>query len=370
MRLFKLWPIASGGHRATRFSLALSLLWATSACTSSPPLVSHTVTSSTPAASAVVSSETQTLTPAERNLTGVGDADQAYRLGPNDSIAITVYMHPELSVPQLGVTNGTGGVVVTSDGTVGLPLLGNVELGGLTLAQAQQKLTDLYAVDINQPNVTIQLVTAQSLKYYLFGAFTDPGVKYPGHMLTLLEALSLGGSLDAANADLYQAYVAQGSNKMPVDLHALLVGGDLTQNILLASGDTIVVPPASDEDAFVLGAVGKPGAVPFQGGSLSLVQALSVADMDLANYSSARLEQVRVIRAQGDHAEFDIVDAEKILRGEALPFQLEPGDIVFVPPTTIASWNAVLNMILPSLTTISGILNPFVQIKFLSQPNH
>jgi polysaccharide biosynthesis/export protein len=218
--------------------------------------------------------------------------------------------------------------------------------------------------------VTIQLVTAQSLKYNLFGAFSAPGVKYPGHMLTLLEALSLGGSLDAANANLYQAYVAQGTNKMPVDLHALLVDGDLTQNVLLASGDTIVVPPASDENAFVLGAVGKPGAVPFQGGSLSLVQALSVADMDLANYSSARLEQVRVIRAEGDHAEFDVVDAEKILRGEALPFPLQPGDIVFVPPTTIASWNAVLNMILPSLTTISGILNPFVQIKFLSQPNN
>jgi polysaccharide export outer membrane protein len=128
-----------------------------------------------------------------------------------------------------------------------------------------------------------------------------------------------------------------------------------------------VIPAASAEDAFVFGAVGKPGAVPFQAGQLSLPQALSVADLDLQNYTAAELSQVRVIRSNGASAEFMIVDVAKILRGDAVPFALQPGDIVFVPPDRVASWNQVLTDLLPSLQTISGVLNPFVSIAYLSR---
>jgi polysaccharide export outer membrane protein len=64
------------------------------------------------------------------------------------------------------------------------------------------------------------------------------------------------------------------------------------------------------------------------------------------------------------------VDANKILSGQAASFTLIPGDIVFVPPSTIATWNQALAQLIPSLEAIGDILNPFVQIKFLSQPNN
>jgi polysaccharide export outer membrane protein len=278
-------------------------------------------------------------------------------------------MHPELSTPQPGMTTSTGGAMITSDGTVGLPLVGNVDLSGLTVAQADRKLTAAYAQYINDANVTLQLMTAQSLRYYLLGDFSQPGVKYPGRELTLLDALSLGGSLNVGNADLYQAYVAEDGQKVPVDLRALLTDGDMSQNIVLKPGATVVVPPASDEKAFVFGAIGKPGPIGFEGGKLTLLQALSGADMDLTNYTSAQLSQVRIIRSHGASADFIIVDATKILRGEAAPFGLTPGDIVFVPPTGVASWNQVLDMALPALTTISDVLSPFVSIRYLSQKN-
>jgi len=350
------------------FLVVISLTTTLSACTQQA-LVTHSISSTATVQSPVVSTESQSLSVKAQDMLPHAPADTAYRLGADDVISISVYGHPELSSPQPGVTGGIGGVMITSDGTVGLPLIGNVNLSGLTISEAQQKLTSAYAAYINNANVAVQIVSAQSLRYYLLGTFSTPGVKYPGHPLTLLDALSLGGSVDLANADLYQAYVVQGSQKMPIDFHALLVDGDLSQNIQLAPGATIVIPPASTENAFVFGSVGKPGSIPFQSGQLSLLQALSVADLDLQNYTAAELNQVRVIRSHGNSADFIVVNATKILRGEALGFALEPGDIVFVPPTDIASWNQVLNDIIPTLTTISGALNPFVAIAYLSRRN-
>ncbi len=318
---------------------------------------------------AVLSAQSESLTPDEMRVVSDPVADGAYRLGPDDVISVTVYLHPELDVPVPGAAGTNGGALITSDGQVQLPLIGSAQLGGLTLLQAQSTLAAAYAAYVVNPKVAIELQQAQSLRYYLLGAFAAPGVKYPVHQLTLLEALALGGSVNIPDADLYQAYVAQGKVKLPVDLDALLLGGDLTQNITLASGDVIVIPTSSSENAFVFGAVGKPGPVPFQPSGLSLLQALASAGLDLPDYTAARLSRVHVIRAHGPSAEFYIVDAALILNGNAASFALRPGDIVFVPPTGVATWNEVLSQLLPSLQTISGVLNPFVSLKYLQQKN-
>ena len=343
-------------------------------CSQGPPGPPVAVKTKTFLASPVVSAETQSLTPDELRKITDPHVGGTYVLGPDDLIAVSVYDHPELSAPITGGPIGGGaaggiggGALITSDGTVQLPLIGSVSLGGLTLRQAQQRLTDDYSEYVDDPKVAIQLVQPQSLRYYLLGAFAAPGVKYPMHPLTLLEALSLGGTVDIQNADLYQAYVAQGNVKLPVDLYALLVDGDMEQNIHLASGDAIVIPTSANENAFVLGTVAKPGAVPFHAGSLSLLQALSSAGMDLASLTNAKLSDVRIIRARGRTAQFYVVNAQMILDGQAESFDLKPGDIVFIPPTKVATWNQVLAEILPSLQTIGAVLNPFVQIKFLNQ---
>jgi len=61
------------------------------------------------------------------------------------------------------------------------------------------------------------------------------------------------------------------------------------------------------------------------------------------------------------------LNVEKILRGEAASFLLLPGDIVFVPQGGVTNWNEALLQLLPTLQTIGALLNPFVQIKYLSQ---
>ena len=321
-----------------------------------------------PPASPVVSQHTQSLPPGQVRALLHGN-DITYRLGPGDVVAIGVYLHPDLSIPPPGMSNTQGppGAVVSNDGNLQLPLLGLVHVAGLTTDQLREKLTADYARYIRNPSISVQLQEPRSIRYYLLGQFADPGLKYSDRPLHLLDALALGGTINLTNADLHGAYVIQNRHKLPLDFGRLLLKGDLTQNARLHSGDTIVVPAASTMVAYVFGAVGKPGPVPFVNGRLDLLQALSSAGMDLANLSNAKLENIRVIRSSGTQGEFYVVDAARILRGHAAPFPLESGDIVFVPATWIGSWNAVIQQLLPSLQLVGATLNPFVQIKFLKQ---
>lgn len=317
--------------------------------------------------SAVVSQKKQTLTQSEIKRVIGASLNGAYRLGPDDVIAVNIYRHPHLDVPPLGVTANIGGALITSGGNVQLPLIGSIHVAGLTLAQARHLITHRYAHYLVKPAVSIELIQAQSLRYYLLGEFTNPGIKYPVRPLRLLSALALGGSVKLASADLYQAYVAHGNIKLPVNLERLLVDGDLKDNVPLASGDTIVVPSAATEEVFVFGSVGHAGPVPFVAGRLNLLQALTSAGMNLSGLTNARLSDIRIIRPGGRSAEFIVVNAHKILSGRAMPFALRPGDIIYVPPTGVASWNQAIQELLPSLVGVSAVLNPFVSIKFLSQ---
>lgn len=355
-------------------------------CASAPPPATpptySPVTSYTLRVSPVVSTETQVLSPYAMSEISQPDAGAPYVLGPDDIIQVTIYEHPELAAaasaasstnntgPQgsaTSITNGSSDLLISTDGTVQLPLIGTVPLGGMTLTQAKQALTSAYAPYISDPDVTVNVIQPQSMRYYLLGAFTTPGIKYPNHPLSLLEALALGGSVDIPNADLYQAYVAQGNAKLPVDLYQLLVQGDLSQNITLAAGDTIVIPSSANENAFVFGAVTKPGAVLFTSGHLTLLQALSEAGLDLPSYTNAQLSAVRVIRGGGRSAEFFVVNATAIIQAQAIPFDLRPGDIVFVPPSEVATWNQAISQLIPSLQAIADILNPFVSITYLQR---
>jgi polysaccharide export outer membrane protein len=77
---------------------------------------------------------------------------------------------------------------------------------------------------------------------------------------------------------------------------------------------------------------------------------------------------VRIIRSlSATQGELIVVDFEKILQGDALPFPLRDGDIIYVPKNRFGNWNDALAEIIPSLNTVSAVLQPFVQIKYLQK---
>ncbi len=336
-----------------------------------PPVVAKRVPS------AVVSERGETLDPALLSAE-VGEREgDAYRLGPGDTLLVAVYGHPELSiapfVPLGGVSAAGGrpaGLVVDNDGSIQLPLIGSVNVAGKTSDEVRVLLEQGLATYVRDPKVSVQVLFAGNIRYYMIGQFTSPGLKYADRPLGLLEALSLGGSVDLAHASLRSAYVSRKGKKLPVDFRRLILEGDLMQNIRLKTGDVVVVPDRQNEEAFVFGGVSGSnpagGAVAFINGRLSLLQALASAGFGATERFQGKLSDVHVIRSEGDRGELFIVDANAILQGKAAPFDLAPGDVVYVPSTALSDWNQVLNALIPFLQAVSGVLQPFVQIKYLS----
>ncbi|MFZ5890683.1 MAG: polysaccharide biosynthesis/export family protein [Myxococcota bacterium] len=308
---------------------------------------------------------------------GQADGD-AYRVGPGDTILVAVYGHPELSIaPYVGATTGQtnssrlAGLVVDNDGTAQFPLIGSLKVAGKTSNELRMFLEKELARYVNEPKVTCQVVFTGSIRYYLLGQFTQPGLKYSDRPLRLMEALSLGGSVLLERASLNTAYVARNGKRLAVNFRRLLRNGDMRQNIRLRPGDVVFVPDNAGETVFVFGGAAggtaAGGAIPMRNGRLDLLQALAQAGYGIRDRAQVKLSETRVIRSDGDRGQLFLVDAAAMLKGEAAPFQLMPGDIVFVPETAFTSWNEAIAQMLPTLQAVSGLLTPFVQIKYLSQ---
>jgi polysaccharide export outer membrane protein len=175
-----------------------------------------------------------------------------YVIGVADVIAVSVLDNRELDAVA----------TVNPGGKIALPLVGEVQASGLTAAELTQRLTDEYAKKVKSPVVTVSLREVNSYRFYFVGKVAKPGMYASRSEVTLLQAISIaGGILDGA--DLAQAYVARGKERVPVDFVRLMRQGDLTQNITLSADDTIVLPDNPQHVIYVMGEVKLPGMLPF-----------------------------------------------------------------------------------------------------------
>jgi polysaccharide biosynthesis/export protein len=348
-------------------SLAASLA-AVAACGTTPAVVSK------PLPSSIVSRKTERLDPELIKQIAGERPDDAYRVGPGDSLLVAVYGHPELSLAQYSgalQSARASGLIIDNDGSIQFPLIGSVNVAGKSVDEIRKFLQRSLGDYIRDPNVTVQVVWNGSIRYYLLGQFTQPGLKFSDRPLRLIEALSLGGSIELERASLRGAYIARSGKRLPINFNRLLRQGDLKQNIPLRSGDIVFVPDSAGDQAFVFGGVigerGGVGAVPFVNGRLDILQALAQAGFGFRERAQGVLSETRVIRSEGDRGELYIVDVERILEGEAANFQLAPGDVIFVPTTALTDWNNAMQQVLPTLQAFSALLSPFVQIKYLQE---
>ncbi len=116
----------------------------------------------------------------------------------------------------------------------------------------------------------------------------------------------------------------------------------------------------------MIGAVRAPQAVAFGSEGRTLLQSLALAGG--VDFGRARLSEVRIIRTYTPTTgELIVADAQRMLAGMALDFPLEPGDLVFVPPTPLANWNGAIEQILPSLQVLGGVLTPITLVQALGE---
>jgi polysaccharide biosynthesis/export protein len=302
-----------------------------------------------------------------------GPPPGGYAVGPGDYLVVETYGLPQFARPDQkdsekssGGGGGSGAFHSRVDGTgsIYLPWIGGVHVAGLTVGEIQDKLKAAFGNYVRNPWVVVQIADYRSQPLYLLGEFNKPGTYYLDRPLTLLEGLAQGSGFKDTS-DIHGARLIRDNKIYPVDISRLLEQGDPEQNVWLKSGDLIFIPDNKNKNVFVFGAVQKPGMVPMPHGQLTLGQALSVAGLQQVN---ADLEKVRIIRSlSATRGELLVVDLDKILRGQAIPYPLREGDIVFVGNSRVGNWNEAINELLPSLQLISGVLQPFVQLKFLEQ---
>ena len=242
-------------------------------------------------------------------------AQSDYRIGPDDILIITVLDQKELE--QV--------VTVRPDGKISLPLVGDTEAAGLTVAELSSRLTTLYGRTVRGAQVTVGVKEVRSRPVYFAGGVVRPGQLQLTQDLTVLQGLSAVGG-PVATADLEAAFVLRGGQRIPVNLQEILQRGTMTQNLRLQPGDTVVVPSAGA--VYVQGEVKTPGQVKYTK-DLTIMMAISGAG-GFTQLASPR--RVTVMRGNGAKKEVLRVNVNDIVSDpESKDVLLKPNDIVIVP---------------------------------------
>ena len=238
-----------------------------------------------------------------------------YRIGTDDVLAVSVWDQKDLD--QV--------VSVRPDGKISLPLVGEMEAGGSTVADLAARLTTQYSKTVRGAQVTVSVREIRSRTVFFLGGVVRPGPMQLTQELTVLQALSsVGGPI--ATADLESAFVLRGQKRIPVNLLTILQKGDTSQNVNLQPGDTVVVPNA--DSVYVLGEVKTPGQVKYTKG-LTVTTAIAGAG-GFTPLASAR--RVMVVRGDGAKREVFRVKVNDIMSDpDSKDVPLKPNDVITVP---------------------------------------
>ena len=157
-------------------------------------------------------------------------------IGPEDVIEISVWHEPDLTMKA----------VVRPDGKIGVRLLNDVQAGGLTTKQLQDCLKAGFARYLDdEPVVSVIVTDIRSQMVHVIGSVARPGVYPLGAALTVMEILARAGGLaDFAKKEEIAVVRSQGGQvrRLMFNYKTFVEGKDLQQNILVRSGDVIVVP--------------------------------------------------------------------------------------------------------------------------------
>ena len=158
----------------------------------------------------------------------------SYVIGADDVLNVSVWQEPNVSCS----------VPVRPDGKISVPLVNDIQAAGLTPMQLAVSLTQTLARFLNKPQVTVTVTAINSQRIYLVGEVSRPGPMPLLPNMRALQAISTAGGVTQF-ADQKHAYVSRHEGESDVTYplnYRDLLRGDMRGNIVLKSGDTIVVP--------------------------------------------------------------------------------------------------------------------------------
>ena len=350
-------------------------------------------------------------------------ANYQYYIGKGDVLNITVWDHPELTVPS--ENNAFGGHVVGSDGRFYFPYSGKINALGKTVRDIRDELETKLGSFITKPQVSVSISKFRSQKVYTSGALSkSTTIMLDDTPTTVRDAISKSGGLKPNQYTGY-ATLARGGKNISIDLNRMLKFNDNRQNFILKNGDRLNIVERTELEefnrtlnldvrkentlssvrlkneirslktlnpvklqyelqkerslarlkkelerelrseqakVFVMGEVSKPGSVKYQvEDGMTLAEAIN--DAGSFKEETVNPKGIFVVRKEND--------ADKIPTVYQLPmssvqsvfyaeqFDVRPRDIVYVTATPSIRWNRVLAQLLPSL----AILNTFRNFK-------
>lgn len=278
-----------------------------------------------------------------------------YRIGPMDMVQVVVWEHPELTSP-MGQYQPAGQTVNT-EGKLFYPYAGEIQAAGLTAQELRIEITKRLSNKIlNDPQVDVRVTGYNSLRAVVTGAVNRPGYAFfteqPKSIpMAIAEVGGFAGSADPSGMQL-----RRGNKTYDIDYLNAFNSNIPLDKILMQPGDQLFVPSLSDTQrenrAFVVGEVARPGVVDIHKGKLTLVEALaSVGGLQTTNASSRSIYVIRnTSEKQIDVYHLNAKNAMALAMANR--FNLNAQDVVYVDASSLATWNRLISLILPSVQTI------------------
>lgn len=275
-----------------------------------------------------------------------------YRVQPGDVLNITVWDHPELTIPAGGERSAQeAGNWVHADGTIFYPYIGEVAVAGLNVSEIRRILRERLADYIQSPQVDVTIAAFRSQSIYVTGEVRQPGMQPITNVpLTLLEAITQAGGVTEA-ADWTNVTLTRNGKTIRYSLRDLYQHGRISQNVRLRPNDILHVAHNQDAKVFVLGEVGEPKSILMGRATMTLAEVL--AESGGFSQATADASGIFVLRKAPEGSD-RIADVYQLNARNAMAlvladqFELQKRDIVYVTAAPVARWNRVIAQLLPT----------------------
>jgi len=158
-----------------------------------------------------------------------------YKIGPGDVLTISVWKEEGLQQE----------VLIRPDGGMSFPLAGDIQAGGKSVDELRKLLVNKIKRYIPDPVVTVAVRQIQNNKIYVVGKVNRPGEFVGTSYVDVMQALAMAGGLNAyasSNNIKILRRVNGNIKSIPFEYDEVAGGYKLHQDIILQSGDVVVVP--------------------------------------------------------------------------------------------------------------------------------
>jgi polysaccharide export outer membrane protein len=242
---------------------------------------------------------------------GAAAVGNDYKLGPGDQIRVQVYQNPDLTVEAR----------VSENGTINYPLVGNINLGGNTISQAENKIAAALRDGnyLKRPQVNLVLLQVRGNQVAVLGQVQKPG-RFPleTNNVRVSDMLAAAGGVTPMGDDTLIVTGTRGGQafRRVIDIPALFLNQKGQDDIVLAGGDTIFVNKAPVY--YIYGEAQRPGPYRIERG-MTVMQAVAQGGGPTPRGSLNRLRLTRT-GPDGKAVESDARLTDPVL----------PNDVIFV----------------------------------------